>query len=105
MSIAAGVPMPSVYLVQDADPNALAAGRNPQHASIAVTTGLLKYLNREQQQAVIGHVMAHIRNYDIQLMTLVTTLGMGGILLAAVAGAALASRGEKKGGGILIIPQ
>lgn len=82
MAIAAGLPKPSVYLVPDADPNAFATGRDPEHASIAVTRGLLDLLNREQLQAVVGHEMSHIRNYDIRLMTVVAAL-VGSIALLA----------------------
>jgi heat shock protein HtpX len=89
MSIASGIPMPSIYLVRDADPNAFATGRDPRHASIAVTTGLLEKLDREELQAVVAHAMAHIRNNDIRLMTLLVTLGTGSILLASSAGAFL----------------
>ena len=74
MAIAAGIPAPAVYVVPDPDPNAFAVGRDPQHASIAVTEGLLKSLTREELQGVIGHEMSHVRNLDIRAMTLVTAL-------------------------------
>ncbi len=90
MSIAAGIPMPSIYLVRDGDPNAFAAGRNPQHASIAVTTGMIEKLDREELQAAIAHTLGHIRNYDTRLLTLVATLGMGSVILSAAGGAAFA---------------
>lgn len=80
MAIAAGLPLPKMYLVPDPDPNAFATGRDPEHASIAVTRGLLQVLNREQLQGVVAHEMAHIRNYDIQLMTIVAAL-VGAIAL------------------------
>jgi heat shock protein HtpX len=80
MAIAAGLPKPAVYVVPDEDPNAFATGRDPQHASIAVTRGLLDMLNREQLQAVVGHEMSHIRNFDIRLMTIVAAL-VGSIVL------------------------
>src|SRR5690606_6518414 len=64
MAIASGLPVPKVYVVPDPDANAFATGRDPEHASIAVTDGLLKSLNREQLQGVVAHEMAHIRNYD-----------------------------------------
>ena len=82
MAIASGLPMPKVYVVDDPDPNAFATGRNPDHASIAVTTGLLMAMNREELQGVIAHEMAHIRNYDIRTMTLVAAL-LGAVLLLA----------------------
>ena len=80
MTIAAGLPqVPAVYVLDEASPNALATGRDPQHASIAVTRGLLDRLDREQLQGVIAHEMAHIRNYDIRFETLV------GILVGMIA--------------------
>ena len=80
MAIAAGVPKPKVYLVPDPDPNAFATGPSPEKASIAVTSGLLERLNREELQGVIGHEMSHVRNYDTRLMTVVAALA-GAILL------------------------
>ena len=82
MAIASGLPMPRVYVVDDPDPNAFATGRDPDHASVAVTTGLLMTMNREELQGVIAHEMSHIRNYDIRTMTLVAAL-LGAVLLLA----------------------
>ncbi len=83
MSIASGLPMPRVYVINDSAPNAFATGRDPQHASIAATTGLLAKLDREELQGVIGHEMSHIRNYDIRFTLLVAVLvgnrGGGGL--------------------------
>lgn len=75
VSIAAGVPKPRVYIMPTPGPNAFATGRNPQRASIAVTTGLLEVMNREELQGVVAHEMAHIKNYDILLMTVVAAIG------------------------------
>jgi heat shock protein HtpX len=75
VSIAAGTPKPRVYITPSPSPNAFATGRNPQHAAIAVTTGLMEILNREELQGVIAHEMSHIRNYDILLMTVVAAIG------------------------------
>jgi heat shock protein HtpX len=80
MAIAAGQPMPRVYLIDEPDPNAFATGRDPDHASIAVTTGLLKAMNRDELQGVIAHEMSHVRNLDIRKMTLVAAL-LGAVLL------------------------
>ena len=74
MAIASGLPSPKVFVVPDPDANAFATGRDPAHASIAVTQGLLDSLNREQLQAVVAHEMSHIRNYDIRLMTVIAAL-------------------------------
>jgi len=82
MAIAAGLPMPRVYLIDDSSPNAFATGRDPRHASIAVTTGLLRRLDREELEGVIGHEMSHVRNYDIRFSLLVGVL-VGGISLLA----------------------
>jgi heat shock protein HtpX len=85
MSLAAGVPMPSVYLVNDYDPNAFSTGWDAKHASIGVTTGLLEKLSREELQGVVAHEMAHIRNDDIRLMTLMATLMGANLVLFAYA--------------------
>ena len=82
MAIAAGVPMPKVYIIDDPSPNAFATGRDPQHSSVAVTTGLLKELNREELQGVLGHEMSHVRNYDIRF-TLFVGVMVGSIALLA----------------------
>jgi len=74
MAIAAGLPKPRVMIVDDGAPNAFATGRNPEHAVIAVTTGLLSKLDREQLQAVIGHELAHIANRDMLVGTLAASL-------------------------------
>ncbi|MEO0082422.1 MAG: M48 family metalloprotease [candidate division WOR-3 bacterium] len=75
VALAAGVPKPGVYVVDSAAPNAFATGRNPAHASIAVTRGLLATMNRDELQGVVAHEMAHIRNYDILMMTVVAIIG------------------------------
>jgi heat shock protein HtpX len=80
MAIASGLPKPKVYVVPDPDPNAFATGRDPAHASIAVTRGLLAMMNREELQGVIAHEMSHIRNYDTRVMTVTAAL-FGALLL------------------------
>ena len=74
MSIAAGLPMPKVYVVNDPAPNAFATGRDPKHASIAATSGLLQIMDKNELEGVIAHEMSHVGNYDIRLMTIVTVL-------------------------------
>jgi heat shock protein HtpX len=74
MAIAAGVPMPSVYLIDDPALNAFATGRDPRHASVAITAGLRHRLTRDELQGVMAHEMSHIRNYDIRLMLLMAVL-------------------------------
>jgi len=80
VSIAAGLPVPKTYFIDDPDPNAFATGRDPKHASIAVTKGLLDALNRDELQAVAAHEMSHVRNFDIRLMLMVAVL-VGSIAL------------------------
>ena len=79
MSIAAGVPVPKVYVIDDPAPNAFATGRDPEHASVAATTGLLATMDREELQGVLAHELSHVRNYDIRFATLV------GILVGMIA--------------------
>ena len=74
LCIAAGLPKPGVYVVDDPAPNAFATGRNPDHAAIAVTTGLLDKLNRVELEGVVAHELSHIRNYDILVSTLAVTM-------------------------------
>ncbi len=74
LSITAGTPMPRVYIIEDDSPNAFATGRDPEHASVAVTTGLLLRLERPELEGVLSHELSHIKNYDIRLMMLVVVL-------------------------------
>jgi heat shock protein HtpX len=74
LSITAGLPMPKVYIIDDEMPNAFATGRDPEHASIAVTRGLLDEMSDNELQGVIAHEMSHIGNYDIRLMMIVVVL-------------------------------
>jgi heat shock protein HtpX len=74
MAIAAGIPMPKVYIIDDSAPNAFATGRDPEHASVAVTSGLLEKLNRDELQGVIAHEMSHVGNFDIRYAMLVGVL-------------------------------
>ncbi|MCH8921484.1 MAG: M48 family metalloprotease, partial [Chloroflexi bacterium] len=74
LCIGAGLPMPKVYVIEDGSPNALATGRDPDHAAIAVTRGLLKKLDKLELEAVIAHELSHIGNYDIRVMTIVVVL-------------------------------
>ncbi|MEK7567240.1 MAG: zinc metalloprotease HtpX [Patescibacteria group bacterium] len=74
LAITAGLPMPKIYLVNDSAPNAFATGRNPEHAVVAVTTGLLNILDRSELEGVIAHELSHIGNRDILLSTAVVVL-------------------------------
>jgi heat shock protein HtpX len=74
LCVGSGLPKPRVYIVDDPAPNAFATGRNPKHAAIAVTTGLLDTMNRVELEGVVAHELSHIRNYDILVSTLAVTL-------------------------------
>ncbi len=80
LCIASGLPKPRIYIVNDPAPNAFATGRNPRHAAIAVTSGLLEKLDRVELEGVLAHELSHIRNYDILVSTLAVTL-VGAIAL------------------------
>src|SRR3954463_14483416 len=82
LCIAGGLPQPKIYIVDDDAPNAFATGRNPRHAAIAVTTGLLEKMNRVELEGVVAHELSHIRNYDILVSTLAVTL-VGAVALLA----------------------
>jgi heat shock protein HtpX len=82
MSLASGQPMPKVYVINDTAPNAFATGRDPKHASVAATTGLLQKMDREELQGVMAHEMSHVGNYDIRFTLLVGVL-VGSIALLA----------------------
>lgn len=100
MAIASGVPRPKLYIIRDGDPNAFATGRDPQTASIAVTEGLLRICSRDELQAVIAHEMGHIRNLDVQLMTLLASLVGTVALVSEGLGRMLrGTRGLRLGGG------
>lgn len=74
LSITAGLPMPRVYIIEDSAPNAFATGRDPKHAVVAVTRGLLDKLEKPELEGVIAHEMSHIGNYDIRLMMVIVVL-------------------------------
>jgi heat shock protein HtpX len=74
LTIAAGIPAPRCYVIEDTAPNAFATGRDPKHAVICVTTGILQKLNRVELEGVVAHEMSHIKNYDIRLQTVVVVM-------------------------------
>ena len=82
LCIAAGLPKPRVYVIDDPAPNAFATGRNPRHAAIAVTTGLLDKMNRIELEGVLAHELSHVKNYDVLVSTLAVTL-VGVVVLLA----------------------
>jgi len=106
LSITAGLPMPKVYIIEDASPNAFATGRNKDHAVVAVTTGLLQILNKVELEGVIAHELSHIGNKDILLQTVIVVLVGFISILANIfmrGGMGKGNRDDNKGGGIILV--
>ena len=81
LAIGDGLPLPKVYVIEDASPNAFATGRDPNHAAVTVTTGLLQMMDREELEAVLAHEMSHVKNFDVRLLLVVTTMiGMAALI-------------------------
>jgi len=80
LALSAGLPTPKIYVINDPSPNAFATGRDPAHASIAVTTGLVEVLEKTELEGVLAHELSHIKNYDVRVMTIVVVL-VGVVLL------------------------
>jgi heat shock protein HtpX len=97
LSERAGLPMPRVYLMDNPQPNAFATGRNPQHAAVAVTTGLLQRLSREEVAGVVAHELAHIKNHDTLTMTITATIA-GAISMLAQFGMFFSGNRENNNG-------
>ncbi len=108
MAIASGLPRPHIYVIPDPDPNAFATGKDPEHASIAVTEGLLEKLDREELQGVVAHELGHVRNYDIRMMTVVAAL-VGAVMLLSEFGFRSGrigvgrKRSSSSGGGVIML--
>ncbi len=101
LSERAGLPMPKVYLMDNPQPNAFATGRNPEHAAVAATTGLLQMLSREEVAGVIAHELAHVKNRDTLTMTITATIA-GAISMLAQFGAFFGgNRGNNGGLGVI----
>ncbi|TMF87726.1 MAG: hypothetical protein E6I08_09355 [Chloroflexi bacterium] len=95
LAIGAGLPKPAVYVIDDPSPNAFATGRDPQHAAVTATTGLLQMMNREEVEGVIGHEMSHIRDYDVRLLLICSTLvGMAALIASFAFRSAFTMRGR-----------
>ncbi|OFX31646.1 MAG: zinc metalloprotease HtpX [Armatimonadetes bacterium RBG_16_67_12] len=102
LAIAAGIPVPRVYLIDDTAPNAFATGRDPQHAAVVVTTGLLDKLDRLELEGVLAHEMSHVKNYDVRLATVASVLVGMVILLSDMFQRSMfwgRRRGSREGGG------
>jgi heat shock protein HtpX len=93
LAIGDGLPVPKVYIIEDPSPNAFATGRDPQHAAVTVTTGLLQMMNREELEGVLAHEMSHIKNFDVRLLLVVTTMiGLAAIISSVIWNGALRFR-------------
>jgi heat shock protein HtpX len=111
LCIGAGLPMPKVYVIEDGSPNAFATGRDPDHAAVAVTRGLLRKLDKAELEGVIAHELSHIGNYDIRVMTIVVVLVGLAALMADFAlrltfygaGRRSSNRGRSGGAGVAIV--
>ena len=96
----AGIPMPRVFVIDNPQPNAFATGRNPEHAAVAVNTGLLNTLSREEAAGVIAHELAHIKNHDTLIMTITATIA-GAISMVAQFGMFFGGNRDNNGMGII----
>tara|TARA_Y100000310_G_scaffold345864_1_gene471847 strand:- start:32600 stop:33487 length:888 start_codon:yes stop_codon:yes gene_type:complete len=100
LALAAGIPKPKAYVINDTALNAFATGRNPEHGVIVVTTGILQKLNREELEGVIAHEMSHIKNYDIRLMMLIVVfVGLSALLSDILLRSVLWGRHDNRGSG------
>jgi heat shock protein HtpX len=100
LALGDGLPTPAVYIIDDPAPNAFATGTSPAHAAVTVTTGLLETMNREELEGVLAHEMSHIKNYDVRLLLIVSTLiGMAGLLAGLAWRSAYFTRGRGRTGG------
>src|ERR1700687_245140 len=93
LALGDGLPVPKVYVIEDPSPNASATGRDPKHAALTVTTGLLQMMNREELEGVLSHEMSHIKNFDVRLLLVVTTMiGLAAIIASVIWNGALRFR-------------
>jgi heat shock protein HtpX len=106
LSLKGNLPMPKVYIIDDETPNAFATGRNPQHAAVAITRGIMRILNREELSGVLGHELAHVQNRDTLISTIAATIAGAISMLANMAQWAMIFGGfgsnqdeEEEGGG------
>ena len=104
LAIGDGLPKPDVYVIEDPSPNAFATGTSPKRAAITATTGLLQIMNREELEGVIGHEMSHIKNYDVRLILIVSTLiGLAGLIASLVWRTAFYARPRGRDGGQIML--
>lgn len=86
LAMVADIPLPDIYIINDSSPNAFATGRDPQHAAVAVTSGLYEMMNREELEGVLAHEISHVRNYDIRVSTISVALSSAIILICSILG-------------------
>ncbi len=108
LAITDGLPTPKIYIIPDPSPNAFATGRDPAHASVVVTSGLLSIMNRQELEGVLSHELSHVKNYDVRVMTLVVVLVgvillLSDLLLRISFRGGLRGRRERDGGQIAIV--
>jgi heat shock protein HtpX len=111
LCIGAGLPMPRVYVIEDASPNAFATGRDPDHAAVAVTRGLLQKLDKLELEGVLAHELSHVGNYDIRVMTIVVVLvGLAALMADFLlrltyfgSGRRTSNRGRGSGGAVALV--
>lgn len=104
LCIANGQPLPKIHLIEDAAPNAFATGRDPEHSSVAFTTGLLQTLDRAELEGVVAHELSHIKNYDIRVMTIVVVLvGVIAVMTDVFLRLSWSGGDRKRGNGIMLI--
>jgi heat shock protein HtpX len=101
LALRGGIPMPKVYIIPQDAPNAFATGRNPQHAAVAVTTGIMKLLNEEELKGVLAHELSHVRHRDILIGTIAATIAGAISMIASMArwGAIFGGGDDREGGG------
>src|SRR6195256_402741 len=103
LSIGTGLPVPKVYVIDDPSPNAFATGRDPNHAAVTVTTGLLQMMNREELEGVLAHEMSHVKNYDVRLLLVVTTMiGLAALIASMYWNGAMRIR-SRDGRAVLVV--
>lgn len=102
LAINAGLPMPKVYVIPAEQPNAFATGRNPSHAAVAVTDGILRILNEDELEGVLAHELAHVKNRDILIGTIAATFAGAIMMLSRMAFFFGGARDDEEGGGSMI---
>src|ERR1700682_120713 len=104
LAIGDGVPAPKVYIIEDPSPNAFATGRDPQHAAVTVTTGLLEMMNRSELEGVLAHEMSHVKNYDVRMLLVVTTMiGLAAVIASMYWNGALRFRSRDERATLVVV--